>query len=106
MKPSTMPAFSTATADEDMAQQARPDHGIPSQDLSSVAQAALPPQEAAREATSELKRGGIVQVDSSGQRIHRTVPHSPLVKVDSAPYGLNVSHAQAFNDALLSLLRP
>jgi non-heme chloroperoxidase len=47
----------------------------------------------------------IVPIEGSGQLTHRTVPHSKLVVVNGAPHGLNVSHAQAFNDALLSLLR-
>jgi hypothetical protein len=28
-----------------------------------------------------------------------------MVRISGAPHGLNVSHAQAFNDALLSFLR-
>jgi pimeloyl-ACP methyl ester carboxylesterase len=47
----------------------------------------------------------IVPIEGSGQRTHRAVAHSKLVLVDGAPHGLNVSHAQAFNDALLSFLR-
>jgi non-heme chloroperoxidase len=47
----------------------------------------------------------IVPIEGSGQRTHRAVPHSKLVKVNGAPDGLNVSHAPAFNDALLSFLR-
>jgi pimeloyl-ACP methyl ester carboxylesterase len=47
----------------------------------------------------------IVPFEGSGQRTHRAVPHSKLVTVSGAPHGLNVSHAQAFNDALLSFLR-
>ncbi len=47
----------------------------------------------------------IVPVEGSGQRTHRAIPHSQLVKVSGAPHGLNVSHAQAFNDALLAFLR-
>jgi non-heme chloroperoxidase len=47
----------------------------------------------------------IVPFEGSGQRTHRAVPHSQLVKVPGAPHGLNVSHAAAFNDALLSFLR-
>jgi pimeloyl-ACP methyl ester carboxylesterase len=47
----------------------------------------------------------IVPIEGSGQRTHRAVPHSKLVVVNGAPHGLNVSHAQAFNDALLSFLR-
>ena len=47
----------------------------------------------------------IVPFEGSGQRTHRAVPHSQLVLVPGAPHGLNVSHAQAFNEALLSFLR-
>ncbi len=47
----------------------------------------------------------IVPIEGSGLRTHRAVPHSQLVTVTGAPHGLNVSHAQAFNDALLSFLR-
>lgn len=47
----------------------------------------------------------IVPFEGSGQRTHQAVPHSQLVKVRGAPHGLNVSHAQAFNSALLSFLR-
>jgi pimeloyl-ACP methyl ester carboxylesterase len=47
----------------------------------------------------------IVPFENSGQRTHRAVLHSKLVTVNGAPHGLNVSHAQAFNDALLSFLR-
>ena len=47
----------------------------------------------------------IVPIEGSGQRTHIAVLHSQLVRVNGAPHGLNVSHAQAFNDALLSFLR-
>lgn len=47
----------------------------------------------------------IVPIERSGLRTHRAVPHSKLVTLNGAPHGLNVSHAQAFNDALLSFLR-
>ncbi|MEY2920856.1 MAG: hypothetical protein RL261_2161 [Pseudomonadota bacterium] len=47
----------------------------------------------------------IVPIAGSGLRTHRAVPHSTLVTVSGAPHGLNLSHAQAFNDALLSFLR-
>ena len=46
-----------------------------------------------------------VPIEGSGQRTHRAVLHSQLVTVNGAPHGLNVSHAQAFNDALLSFLK-
>jgi non-heme chloroperoxidase len=47
----------------------------------------------------------IVPIEGSGERTHRAIPHSKLVRVAGAPHGLNVSHAQVFNDALLSFLR-
>ena len=47
----------------------------------------------------------IVPIEGSGQRTHSAVPHSQLVKVKGAPHGFNVSHAQTFNDALLTFLR-
>jgi pimeloyl-ACP methyl ester carboxylesterase len=46
----------------------------------------------------------VVPFEGSGQRTHRAVPHSQLVVVKGAPHGLNVSHAKAFNDALLRFL--
>jgi non-heme chloroperoxidase len=47
----------------------------------------------------------VVPFEGSGQRTHRAVRHSQLVGVAGAPHGLNVSHAAAFNDALLTFLR-
>ncbi len=47
----------------------------------------------------------IVPIEGSGARTHRAVSQSNLVRVNGAPHGLNVSHAHAFNDALLSFLR-
>jgi len=46
----------------------------------------------------------IVPFEGSAQRTHRAVPHSTLIEVKGAPHGLNVSHALAFNDALLTFL--
>ena len=46
----------------------------------------------------------IVPFEGSGQRTHRAVTHSQLVTVGGAPHGLNVSHSQAFNEALLTFL--
>ena len=46
----------------------------------------------------------IVPFEGSGQRTHRAVPHSSLVSVKGAPHGMNLSHAQAFNSALVSFL--
>ena len=47
----------------------------------------------------------IVPMAASGERTHRAVAHSQMVRVPGAPHGLNVSHAEAFNAALLSFLR-
>jgi pimeloyl-ACP methyl ester carboxylesterase len=47
----------------------------------------------------------IVPIEGSGERTHRAVQHSQMVVVKGAPHGLNVSHAQAFNEALLTFLR-
>ncbi len=47
----------------------------------------------------------IVPIEGSGLRTHRAVLGSKLVTVSGAPHGLNLSHAQAFNDALLWFLR-
>jgi pimeloyl-ACP methyl ester carboxylesterase len=47
----------------------------------------------------------IVPIAGSGERTHRAVAHSQMVRISGAPHGMNVSHPQAFNDALLSFLR-
>lgn len=47
----------------------------------------------------------VVPFEGSGERTHRAVPHSQLIRISGAPHGLNLSHAQEFNDALLSFLR-
>ena len=47
----------------------------------------------------------VVPLEGSGLRTHRAVRHSTLVTVPGAPHGLNVSHAPAFNEALLTFLR-
>jgi hypothetical protein len=57
--PTTVPS-NTAPADEDLAEQARPGHGIPSQDPNPAAQVALEPEEAEREAKSVMTGGAVV----------------------------------------------
>lgn len=47
----------------------------------------------------------IVPIEGSGQLTHSAVLHSKLVKVNGAPHGLNLSHASAFNEALLTFLQ-
>ena len=60
MNSSTALPPNTAPADEDLAEQARPGHGIPSQDPNPAAQIALEPEEAEREAKSVMTGGGVV----------------------------------------------
>ena len=51
---------SKASADEDLAEQARPGYGIPSQDPRPEAQVPLQPEEAEREGKSVLVGGGLM----------------------------------------------
>jgi pimeloyl-ACP methyl ester carboxylesterase len=46
----------------------------------------------------------IVPIEGSGERTHRAIGHSQMVRVSGAPHGMNVSHATAYNDALLAFL--
>lgn len=47
---------------------------------------------------------GIVPFEGSGQRTHVALTGSRLEVIQGAPHGLNVSHAQEFNRALLNFL--
>lgn len=47
----------------------------------------------------------IVPLEHSGALTHARIPGSELVLLNGAPHGCNVSHAQAFNDALLAFLK-
>jgi non-heme chloroperoxidase len=59
------PSFATST-DKDLAEQAHPGHGVPSQDPDPAAQTLLGPAEAAREAKSVLTGGGMVAGAATG----------------------------------------
>jgi len=59
----------TAPHDKDLADQARPGHGIPSQDPDPEAQFPLEPEEAEREAKSVLAGGGVVGGAAIGSAI-------------------------------------
>lgn len=47
---------------------------------------------------------GIVPFDGSGKRTHEAVPHSRLALIEGGPHGINLSHADEFNGALLEFL--
>lgn len=47
---------------------------------------------------------GIVPFEGSGARTKEAVPGSELALIDGAPHGMNVSHADAFNAALIRFL--
>ena len=63
----------TAPVDEDLADQARPGHGIPSQDPDPAAQLPQEPGEAAREANSVLTGGGVMVGAATGAAIGSVV---------------------------------
>lgn len=46
----------------------------------------------------------IVPLEVSGQRSADTIDGAELVVIEGGPHGLNVTHAEAFNDALLAFL--
>ena len=45
-----------------------------------------------------------VPLEGSGQRTHAAIPHSELVVIGDAPHGLNVSHTDEFDAALLAFV--
>jgi pimeloyl-ACP methyl ester carboxylesterase len=47
---------------------------------------------------------GIVPFEGSGKRTHEAIAHSRLVLMPGGPHGINLSHADAFNTALLEFL--
>lgn len=46
----------------------------------------------------------IVPFEASGQRTHEQVPGSELVTIQGGPHGINVSHTEEFNAALVRFL--
>jgi hypothetical protein len=73
MNRSANPQSKTAPVDEDMAEQARPGHGIPSQDPSPAAQMPLEAEEAEREGKSVLTGGGVMVGAATGAAIGSVV---------------------------------
>lgn len=59
--------------DPDLAQQAVPGHGVPSQDPSPAAQVGLSPEEAERESRSVLMGGGLVAGLATGAAVGAAV---------------------------------
>ena len=47
---------------------------------------------------------GIVPFEKSGQRTQQQVPGSELYVIKGGPHGVNTSHAEEFNSALLAFL--
>lgn len=47
---------------------------------------------------------GIVPFEGSGQRTHAAIPHSEVYLIKGGPHGINVSHADEFNQALIAFL--
>jgi non-heme chloroperoxidase len=47
---------------------------------------------------------GIVPFEGSGKLTHEAVPDSELVVIEGGPHGINLSHAQEFNSALVAFL--
>ena len=66
MNPSSTAPSSAPSADADLAEQARPGRGIPSQDPSPAAQIPLLPEEAQREAKSVFVGGGMMAGAAAG----------------------------------------
>ena len=69
MNPLITPQSDTVPADEDLAEQAIPGHGVPSQDPDAAAQVQLEPEETEREANSVLIGGGAVAGAATGAAI-------------------------------------
>ena len=68
MHPLTPPS-NTEPVDADLVEQAKPGHGIASQDPNAAAQTALEPQDADREASSVLVGGGVMAGAATGAAI-------------------------------------
>ena len=69
----TTPPTGVKPVDPDLAEQAVPGHGVPSQDPNLAAQVALNPEEAERESKSVLVGGGLVAGTAAGAAIGAAV---------------------------------
>lgn len=73
MKSSTILPTGPEPVDPDIAEQAVPGHGVPSQDSNPAAQVGLSPKEAAQESKSILIGGGLVAGMASGAAVGAAV---------------------------------
>jgi len=73
MNSSTIQPTGVKPVDSDLAEQAVPGHGVPSQDPNPAAQVALNPEEAERESTSALIGGGVVAGLAAGAAVGAAV---------------------------------
>lgn len=73
MNPTTKPQTDVTPLDPDLAEQALPGHGVPSQDPDAAAQVGLSPEEAERESKSVLIGGGLVAGLATGAAIGAAV---------------------------------
>ena len=73
MNPSTIPPAHETPVDPDLAEQAVPGHGIPSQDPSPAAQVALSPEESERESKSVMMGGGVIAAAATGAAVGAAV---------------------------------
>ena len=48
---------------------------------------------------------GVVPYEGTGKRTHAAIPHSELHVIAGGPHGINVSHVDEFNTALLTFLK-
>lgn len=73
MNSSTIQSTGVKPVDPDLAEQAIPGHGVPSQDPTPAAQVALNPEEAERESKSALIGGGVVAGSAAGAAVGAAV---------------------------------
>lgn len=73
MNSSATPPTGVKPVDPDLAEQAVPGHGVPSQDPNPAAQVALDPEEAERESKSVLIGGGVVAGTAAGAAVGAAV---------------------------------
>ena len=84
MTPTATTPFAPPPADLDLADQALPGHGIPSQDPDNAAQLPMEAGEAEREAQSVLVGGGMVEGMATGATIGELTVYACTLKTTAA----------------------